>query len=214
MAPSNTVRPYRKVRTIGPCSQAVLTGPSCALALGQRHRSHRPPPQRTGISGRGHRARSARQLILPRRQGDGYTPGGDLGNVLVNGCCGQLDRAGAARAPAADERCAPVRPEGDHLGVSPVSGSSPVAVPVRGMRLDLVARGPGGAGGGDGVGSAGTRAVHQQDTPVVPVQDHRQGPTAPEATRWSPRSDRSQSRVGVTGIEPHCQLGNRTDRGR
>jgi predicted MFS family arabinose efflux permease len=43
------------------------------------------------------------------------------------------------------------------------------------MCLDLVAGGPGGVGGGDGVGCAGIRAVHQQDALGVPVQDHRQG---------------------------------------
>jgi hypothetical protein len=91
------------------------------------------------------------------------------------GCCGQPDRAGAARAPAADERCAPVRPEGDHLGVSPVSGRSPVPAPVCGVRLDLVAGGPGGAGVGDRVGSAGACAVDQQDALGVPVEDQRQG---------------------------------------
>jgi len=90
-------------------------------------------------------------------------------------CPGQPDSAGAAGAAASDERSAAIRAQGDHLGVAPVTGRSPVLAPVRGMRLDLVAGGPGGVGGSDRVGSTGTTAVHQQDAPGVPVQDHRQG---------------------------------------
>ena len=76
---------------------------------------------------------------------------------------GQTDGTGAAGAAAADERGTPVRAQGDHLSVTAVPGRSAVPAPVRGVRLDLVAGGSGGVGSGDGVGSAGTPAVYQQD---------------------------------------------------
>jgi len=90
--------------------------------------------------------------------------------------CGQPDGTSATRAAASDKCSAAVRAQGDHVGVAEVSGSSPVPVPVRGVRLDLIPRGPGGVGSSYGVGSAGTCAVHQQDSLGVPGQDHRQGP--------------------------------------
>jgi hypothetical protein len=81
---------------------------------------------------------------------------------------------GAAGAVASDERGTPVRAERDHLGVAAVPRRSPVPAPVRGVGLDPVAGGPGGVGGGDRVGSAGTGTVHQQDALGVPGEDHRQ----------------------------------------
>ena len=73
----------------------------------------------------------------PDRSGLGVEPGGDARRP------GQPDGTGAAGAAATDERGAPVRAQGDHLGVTPVPGSSPVPAPVCGVRLDLVARASG-----------------------------------------------------------------------
>jgi hypothetical protein len=90
-------------------------------------------------------------------------------------CPGQLDGLGAAGAGASDERGAAVRSEGDHLGVAPVPGRSPVPGPVSGVCLGAVAGGPGGVGGSDRVSSARARAVDQQDALGVSAEDHRQG---------------------------------------
>ena len=67
---------------------------------------------------------------------------------------GQPDGSCGAGAGASQERGAALRAERDHLGVPQVSGSPAVTAPVRWVGLDVIARCPGGVGGGDGVGSA------------------------------------------------------------
>jgi len=90
-------------------------------------------------------------------------------------CSGQLDGMAAAGAVIPDEGGTTVRAERDYLRIAAVACGSPVAAPAGGVRLDLVTGGAGRVGGGDGVGSARARAVHQQYAFGVPVEDHRQG---------------------------------------
>lgn len=78
-------------------------------------------------------------------------------------CLSQPDGIGAAGAVVSDERSTGVRAQGDHLRVAAVPGRPPIPAPVGGVPLGEVAGGAGGVGGGYRVGSAGTRATHEDD---------------------------------------------------
>jgi hypothetical protein len=69
----------------------------------------------------------------------------------------------------------PSAPRAIISGLRRYPAARPYWFPVGGVLLGVVAGGPGGVGGGDHVGSAGTGGVHQQDALGVPVQDHGQG---------------------------------------
>jgi hypothetical protein len=70
---------------------------------------------------------------LLNRSGPGVKPDG------YARCPGQPDDTGAAGTAAPDECGTAIGAECDHLGVPAVSGSSPVAAPVRRVRLGPVA---------------------------------------------------------------------------